>query len=260
MEDIVAAVVLLDLTVVYLLQIGAAKLYGRRSDPVRALIGSSVAALHSGLATSGIFPVIDRYTVRIAVLTVTGFLVFGYKRDGIRKVVAFILLNAALEGVVNGHALSVAPQRVAVSVLIALLCRVLHKKERSVCPYAHIKIRYRGRTVHVKAFRDTGNGLKDIVTGGPVLVIGPDVAFRLTGLSREELSAPLETMEDRPIEGLRLIPFSSVGHSHDLMLAVRSRDTVIDGVRSDMVIAMAPEGMGRYEALIGGDHDTWDHQ
>ena len=260
MNGVAVAVAVLDLTVIYLLQMGAAKLYGRRCHHFRFLIGSLVPAIHSGAVASGMLLCMDSYAARTVILTVAGVIAFGCRRDGIWKTALFLLLDAALDGIVNGHHLTSAFQRISVAAVIVLLCANLRQTGRAGESYAHIEVQFEGRTMCVDAFRDTGNGLKDIVTGAPVLVIGPDAAYRLTGLQKEELSSPLETMEKRPINGLRLIPYSSVGESHGLMLGVLSRDTVVDGIPTEMVIAMAPEGMGMYEALIGGDHDTWDHQ
>ena len=257
--DVAAAVVLLDVFVVYLLQLGAAKLYGGKCDHFRALIGAAIAAIHSGAVASGILTYMDRYAARTVMLTVAGSVSFGCRRDGIWKTTVFLLLDAALEGMVCVHHMTSAAQRLAVTAVIALLCCIVHKTRKTEKSYAHIEIRYAGKTVHVDAFRDTGNRLKDMVTGVPVLVLGPEAAYRLTGLRQEELSSPLDTMENSQIKGLRLIPYSSVGNSRGLMLGVRSRDIVVDGIPTDMVIAMAPEGMGMHEALIGGDHDTWDH-
>ena len=260
MKDVTVTVILLDAAVVYLLLIGAAKLFGGRYSYFRLILASMVAALHSGSVLSGIITYADRYPARTVVLTVVGFIAFGCRKDGFWRTSLFLLLNAALEGTVSSHHLTSSHHRISVAIAIVLLCCVLYRPRRGGKSYAHIVICYEGRTVCLDAFRDTGNGLKDIVTGSPVLVIGPDAAYRLTGLKQEELASPLETMENRPINGLRLIPFSSVGNSHGLMLGVRSRDTVVDGVPTEMVIAMASEGMGMYEALIGGDHDIWDHQ
>ena len=254
MSDTVAVIIVFDVTVVYLLLLGAVKLYGGRTARLRMLLASLLAASYSGAVASGILAGMSSYSVRMAVLTASGILAFGWKRDGIWKTSVFLLLNAAFEGVSNSHQTASALLRLTVAAAIALLCCILRRGGKMGKLYSRVEIRYGDRTVCVDALRDTGNDLRDILTGEPVIVVGPDAAFRLTGLTRMQLADPLDSFEKRLIKGSRLIPFSSVGNSCGLMLGVRPGGILVDGMPMDMVIAMAPEGMGKYEALIGGYH------
>ena len=98
--------------------------------------------------------------------------------------------------------------------------------------------------------RYTGNTLQDPVTGQPVLVIGADAANRLTGLSREQLRSPVESLEALP--GLRLVPYRTVGGS-GLMLARKYQNVKIGKWKGSQLVAFAPERLGGgYEALTGG--------
>ena len=256
----IITVIVFDLIVVYLLLMCSAKLYGGKCCHFRIFIASLAAAVHSGAIVSGGLPYIDRYAVRIIVLIASASFVFGYHKKGILKTLVFLIMYIALGGTLSSNYLVYDLQRLVGTVIIALMCLYFRCVGTGLRSYAHVKIRYRGRSVSVDALRDTGNDLKDILSGAPVLVIGPDAASRLTGLDLEELASPLETMERRPMDGLRLIPFSSVGNSHGLMLGIRPDDATVDGTEKELVIAMASEGMGMYEALIGGYHDTFDDQ
>ena len=260
LSDTVIAIVLFDMAVKYLLLVGAVKLYGGRCAHLRMLGATLISAIHSGVAAIGLISSMDPYAARMSVLCVTGIIAFGWKKGGIWKTTVFLFLNAAFEGTLKGRQLISGMQQLAAAGTIVILCYILRRSGRAVKPIADIEIVHDGKLVCVEAMRDTGNDLTDILTGLPVVVVGPDVAFQLTGLTREELAAPLETMERRPVKGLRLIPFSSVGNSNGLMLGVRFRDICVDGVPADLVIGMAADGMGRYEALIGGEYAGMDHQ
>ena len=103
------------------------------------------------------------------------------------------------------------------------------------------------------ALRDTGNTLRDPITGREVLVVGADVAGELTGLTREQLLAPVESVG--ALEGLRLIPYRTVNNGSGFLLALRLQDVIIGKRRGNSLVAFAPEEIsaeGAYQALTGG--------
>jgi stage II sporulation protein GA (sporulation sigma-E factor processing peptidase) len=118
-----------------------------------------------------------------------------------------------------------------------------------------VELKYGKKHIHLTALRDTGNSLCDPITGKPVLVICGEVANRLTGLTIDELSRPLETMTNAPIQGLRLIPYRSVGQPAGLLLALKLPYVKIGKWSGSSLVAFAPEqlsGEGDYKALAGG--------
>ena len=105
------------------------------------------------------------------------------------------------------------------------------------------------------ALKDTGNTLRDPLTGEPVLVVSASIAGRLTGLTEQQLKNPLETLSSRIVPGLRLIPYHSIGNAGGFLLAKRFEDVVIAGKRKSALVAFAAEGLGNgeiYQALTGG--------
>lgn len=256
LDDMTVSVIFLDLIVIYLLLIGTERSCGGKCVHLRVFFASLTAASYSGAVASGRLISIDQDFGRMIVLIISGLIAFGVNNGTSSKISIFLLLDSALDGIMNGRGMTSAVQRLSVTAVIVSICCMLRRNRRGGKSYSHIKIRFRDKTHNIDALRDTGNDLVDILTGARVLVVAPDTAYRLTGLGKEELADPLKTMENSSIKGLRLIPFSSVGNSHGLMLGIRAKEVVVDGVASDMIIAMAPEGLGNYEALIGGDDDT----
>lgn len=119
-----------------------------------------------------------------------------------------------------------------------------------------IPVEIQDEEAHVifSALRDSGNELRDPVTGDRVLVIAAQQAECLTGLTRQQLRAPLETMTGSKIPGLRLIPYCTVGQEDGLLLARCYRRVRVNGRERTMVVAFAPNSLGgdAYQALIGG--------
>lgn len=118
-----------------------------------------------------------------------------------------------------------------------------------------ITICYGGKVAQLQALRDNGNLLTDPVTGESVLIVSPWVGWKLLGLTAGQLLHPVETMESVKMTGLRLIPYSAVGQSGGLLLAMRFDDVIWDGQRRPQIVAFSPNPIGdgkRFEALAGG--------
>jgi stage II sporulation protein GA (sporulation sigma-E factor processing peptidase) len=122
--------------------------------------------------------------------------------------------------------------------------------------YIPITITQGDRTVSVIALKDTGNSLRDPITGEQVLILGPEAAERLLRLSSEQLSNPMETMIANTGSGLRLIPYNAVGQPGGMMLGKRFGDVKLGERRGSALVAFAPEKIGAgqvYQALAGGN-------
>ncbi len=119
-----------------------------------------------------------------------------------------------------------------------------------------------GIRVPMTAMRDTGNTLRDPISGWPVLVADWKV-FRQCcpelSLTEQDFAAPQTLMERilyiKPNLRPRLIPYKTVGVSHGMLLALRPEEVIIDGKRENMLIAFSPVTVsdgGGYRALLGG--------
>lgn len=110
-----------------------------------------------------------------------------------------------------------------------------------------------GKQLRLTALADTGNELRDPITGQWVLVIDCEEARRLTGLTREQLRHPLETMTASPLPGLRLIPYRAVGAEEGLLLAMGLPMVEVGSRKGPGVVAFAPQELGEdYQAIAGG--------
>ena len=118
-----------------------------------------------------------------------------------------------------------------------------------------VELCYRDKCLRFTALRDTGNTLKDPITGSPILVVGAEIATQLLGLTKQQLKAPADTVSNSGIPGLRLVPFHTVGQAGGLMLALRLQDVKIGKWKGSSLVAFAPEGLCRdsgFQGLSGG--------
>ena len=128
-----------------------------------------------------------------------------------------------------------------------------------------------GKRIYLRTLADTGNSLRNPVSGEPVLVASADSVNRCFSketselLKTEQLKAPTELMEQlrRTAPQLRfyLLPYRAVGVSGGMLLSVRSDWVKIEGERyPGLLIALSPEAVGiDYQALWGGQWGKGRH-
>ncbi len=200
---------------------------------------------------------------------------FGPGRGLVRRSVVLLLLGAAFSGVVlvltelmSAPAALVARRvyyPVSFGVLVLTAGGALGVMKWGLDGLTHrggdivpVRITLRGRAVELTALRDTGNGLRDPVSGCPVLVAEGAVLRRLlpeAHITPEALARPGELLCRIPAARPRLIPYRTVGTARGLLLAIRPEKLEVKGKEEKMLVAFSPvplsEG-GGYQALLGG--------
>ena len=168
----------------------------------------------------------------------------------------FILLTLCTDMMVRRRETGEAGIALQTALLILLMayCRHSGKRSREVVP---VQICRNGNCIRVNALVDTGNTLRDPISGQQVLVLSAAAAGRLTGLRPEQIRDPLGTLTDQVIPGLRLIPYRAVGTSGAVMLGMQFEDVRIGHKSRRCIVAFAPEGLeedGGIQALAGGSY------
>lgn len=125
-----------------------------------------------------------------------------------------------------------------------------------------LTLQLEGRECPLRALRDTGNTLRDPVSGQAVLVADRKTLSRLLpeeNLTPKQLQNPagLMTMlsEKYPRCRFRLIPYRAVGVDSGLLLALRCGIRQKKGRSKDGLVAFSPTAVspdGRFDALTGG--------
>lgn len=246
-------VMILNFLVDFLLILGTNRLSGFPPDWGRSALAAAVGGLYSGLCMIPGFHFMMNILWRIASLLVVSAVAFGgsgmLRRGGI-----FVLLSLALGGIAVGFGNEGYWMPVIAVGSLWLICRRVFSGGAGGKEYVPVRITHEGNMVSVIALKDSGNSLRDPVTGESVMVIGAQTAMRLIGLNKEQLSSPMETLTGSSIRGLRLIPYRSVGGS-GMLLAKRFPNVQIGDRKGSALVAFAPEAIGKgegYQALTGG--------
>lgn len=229
------------------LLLGVNRLSGHPPGVRRAAAAAALGGGYAGACLVPGFHFLASGLWRTVSLGLMGWTAFGMGRSGWQRSVLFVLLSMALGG------LAVSLETGGMGLVLcagalALLCRMgLRSQGRQFVP---ITITYRGQTIRLISLRDTGNTLRDPITGETVTVLSPDVGIRL-GIPGKVLRDPAGAM----MPGVRLIPARTVGGG-GLLAAVRCEEVTIGGTPGGTMVAFAREnfGNGEYQALTGGNY------
>lgn len=249
-----AAVLCLVFLVEYFLILGTDRMSGCASQPVRSAAAAALATVYAAVCLMPNCRFLGGLFWRMISLALLGMVAFGCKRNGILRWGILGMLHLALEGA----ALLAARETFAglmpslIPVWLLGMAALMRPAEEGL--YVPLELQRDGKTIRLLALRDTGNTLRDPVTGKPVLVISPEAAGQLTGLTEKQLRDPLKTMMGHPLPGLRLVPCRTVAGSGLLLGMVF--DVKLGSKGRTALVAFAPESFGSgtaVQALTGGD-------
>ena len=122
-----------------------------------------------------------------------------------------------------------------------------------------VTVSLQGRRQRLRALHDTGNTLRDPVSGQPVLVLEQDALRELwppEAARIVEMRLPPEEKMARLHRRWSLLPFCAVGTEAGLLLAVRSDYVKVGSITYPRILlALTPGAVsdgGGYQALWGG--------
>ena len=250
MKNYAAGVMLLHAGVQFLLIMGSSRLCDFPRDGWRFALGAVVAGLYAGTCLLPGCLFLGATPCRFALLTLVVILAYGIHIKALQCGVVLVLLNIVLEGITVGMEMEkFSVMTVGGLVILRLLQRI---QTNQLIP---LQLCFQGKEMDLLALRDTGNTLRDPLTGRSVLVVSSNVAEKMTGLSCQELQSPVDAMMMQKVPGLQLVPYSSIGKHKDFLLAVRMKVKV--GRRKwEQLVAFAPNGFceeDAYQALTGGN-------
>lgn len=128
--------------------------------------------------------------------------------------------------------------------------------------YYDIKIKLGDKEVETKAIIDTGNFLKEPITGFPVVVVERSLMYSIIPKCilnniDEILSGNLDKMSEHEeyISRIRVIPYSSLGNKNGMLLGIKADQIIIENkIVNNIILGIYKESltkMGEYRALVG---------
>ena len=243
--------VLLKLSVELLLLTAADNLCKHRTNIIGVLSASVLSAGYSAVCLLGNEMFLALPFWRILLLLLMIVLAFGVKLTSLYRGAVYLLMNAAIGGFTSGFERKELIVLFVGAVCVGIVC--VFASDEGMLGGVPVELCYGDKRLKLLALKDTGNRLRDPISGKPVLVIDADAACKLTGLSAQQLKHPAETLCSGILPGLRLIPYKTIGNASGLLLAIKLKDVKIGTWKGNSLVAFAPETIGNgYEALAGG--------
>ena len=248
----VDGIFLLNFLVDFLLLLAASRLCGFPAKPIRVALGALLGGLYAACCLIPGFYFLGNTLWRTVSLGLMSAIAYGFSKSAMRQGLVFAFLSMALGGVVMGMGKGGFWGIVCGAVTVCLLCFVGFRGRIGGTSYVPVELHYGDKILRITALQDTGNTLRDPITGRAVLVVGADTALELLGLTRSQLQNPVGSLGVLP--GLRLVPYHSIGASN-FLLAMKLKNVKIGTWQGSTLVAFAPEGLskeGAYQALTGG--------
>ena len=241
----------LNFLVDLMLLLGVNRLAGFPAGLGRAAAAAMVGGSYAGACLVPGFRFLSSALWRFVSLGVVTMTAFGISRSGLRRGVLFVLLSMAMGGLVLNFDTGNFLGLVLCALVLCLLCVVGFRGKATPRRLLDVKLVHGGQEHRFRALVDTGNTLRDPVTGEQVMVLGPELADGIANLPRESLRDPVSAVCGG--QGLRLIPYHGVG-VNGMLVAMRCDELYVNGRKSGGLVAFSPEKFpdGEYQALTGG--------
>lgn len=258
----------------YLLLVVSGNLTGSPLRRGRILLSGCFGGLYATLCLVPGWGFLSGLLWRLVVAVGMCFVAFGGGMGLFRKTVVLMLLTAAFSGVVllltelfSAPAALVGgrvyyPVSIGSLVLTAggaygLISWGLGRLSHQGGDIVPVELLIAQRVIRLTAFRDTGNSLRDPISGVPVMVT--DQSILKPWLPHVGALTPQILMEElyriMPDRKPRLIPYKTVGVEHGLLVAIQPESVKIAGKKERVLLGFSPVSVsdgGGYQALLGG--------
>ena len=285
-------VLLENLCMNYIILFATGYIMKLKMKQLRLVLSAMLGGIYAVIAYIEILPIYSSFGMKILLSVLMVHIAYNSKniKNLLKQLVVFYLISFAFGGSAFALLYFVRPQDILIRngvyvgtypIKIALLGGIvgfiityiafkvvktkLHKKDIIY----NIEIHIKEKTLKLKEMLDTGNMLKDPISGMPVIVVTKEELYsilpeklldnidKLIGGEAENL---LEQVEEKEIfTRFRMIPFSSVGKQNGIMLGFKSDQVVIekeDGtqMKNNVIIGIFNQNFGKnYSALISMD-------
>ena len=161
-------------------------------------------------------------------------------REQVQKVIRFVLMEILVSGMLqlllfpadfsgNGkpkEGIGAGTVLVTVGIIVLILGEIRKEEKRKRQIQSHlytVRFAHKGKEAEEVALLDTGNHLKDPVTGRGVVIVQAQLARKLLGeleTARIMAVAKGKTLDYLPENPVKLIPFHSLGQLHGMMSGI----------------------------------------
>lgn len=149
-------------------------------------------------------------------------------------------------------------------VIIIIAFKIIKEKMTSKNMYCKIEIEIDGQKTESNAMIDTGNLLKEPISGKPVIVVENEILKevipkQILEKTQEIIKGNTEEIPMKYLSKLRIIPFTSLGMPNGMLLGIKANKIIIYTddekiQKQDIIIGLYDKKLsktGKYTSLIG---------
>ena len=260
----------------------SAKILGGKLPTIRAILASAIGGVYSDIALFIDVGMISSLFIDFFVCVLMCAIVF-MKKGRISSLPLYILVYFAVSmalggfmtaifnllnradlpieegGATDGISVWVFALLAAISALITLIGGRAFRKRSSI-KTAEVEITYRGKTVRLDGMTDSGNLLREPISGKSCIIADVSAIERIMpremiNAAREKDASAIERLSPEDARNMRIIPIKTAG-GEGILFAFRAERVTVDSGRgpdiADALIALSDikSGADGKEALI----------
>ncbi len=260
---------------------------------LRIIISSLLGGIYAVVFYLEILPIYSNFIMKILLSVGMVYIAFSAKKvkQLLKQLVLFYLTSFVFGGcaffllyfvkpqnilIQNGVYIGTYPLKIALLggivgfIITYIAFQIVKTKLKKKDMIHNITVKIEGKILNLKAMLDTGNLLKEPITGMPVVVVEKEQLYSIIPINLldhiEELIGGenvnlIDQVEKGYLTKFRVIPFSSIGKQNGLMLGLKADEIIIEKEeekysRTDIIIGIFPQKLSKnntYTALIGLD-------
>ena len=261
----------------YIILFGVGKIQKRKMSNLRLILSSVLGAVYAVISYIGIIPIYSSIFMKILLSIIIVYIAFTPNSIKImfKNLLLFYLISFVTGGCAfallyivspdnvafrNGVFVGTYPMKItliagAVGFLIIQYSFAINKKmlkhKDLLCD---LQIKISGKIIQTKAFLDSGNSLKEPISGKPVIIIEKKEISKIIDLSKiENFKGGDEKLH------ISIIPFKSIGKQNGIMMGIQTEYVKIkfeDEIlkRENAILGICDRKIGKhYSALVGLD-------
>lgn len=154
---------------------------------------------------------------------------------------------------------------IVASIILITGFKVVKSKFSKKDMFCNINIKIQGKEKNIKVMVDTGNLLKDPISGMPVIVIEhtelydilpKEILNNLEKILGGDLEEIPENIKNEYLSKLRVIPYSSLGKQNGMLLGIKADEVKVEEeiIKNNVIIGIYNKALtkrGEYNGLIG---------
>lgn len=260
-----------------------------KTKPIKLALSSLIGAFYAVLSFIAILEIYESLILKILLSVAMIYIAFKPEKMKVlfRQLMLFYLVSFVFGGTAfallyfirpqdilmkNGLLIGTYPIKIAFLgailgfVIVHIACKGIKNKLNKKDMFCDVEVKIEENTINVKAMIDTGNLLREPITGLPVIIIESTELEKILPKqiiegAEDIINGKLNQIDDKYAVKLRVIPFTSLGKQNGMLLGIKANEAIIKTDENSYNIKNVIIGMynskltknGMYNALIGLD-------